>query len=179
MRGYREINQIEDKSKRILLNELKKELYDLCDMYKIEKPSFMVNISAKHTNGNIKWIPGTKKVRFISISIRHLKEEFKKQLSNTIKHEFAHMYTLVRFNKVDHGRTWKLFHMSIGGNGQRCTNYGGSVATMAENDYKYIYHCKCGVDIRRTRKIADERAGRLYCTRCHTYVKDMRLEQTR
>lgn len=176
MKGYREINQIVDKTKRTLLNELKKELYDLCDMFKLQKPPLMVNVGAKRINGNIYWKPGTKDVRFISISIRNLEEKYRKQLSNTIKHEFAHMYTLVKYNRVDHGRTWKLFHMSIGGDGQRCSSYDG-LRTIAEQDAKYIYHCKCGVDIRRTRKISDEKANRSYCTRCHTYVKDMRLEQ--
>lgn len=167
IRGHREINQIQDLQKRKILHELRNELYRLCDEYGITRPPFLVNISVSKRHGQIRYFEHSRTVTYISISAKNLHPVFMNELINTVRHEFAHMYTLVKYGYANHGLNWKYFLRKIGGDGSRCATYikTEEQKIAAQENYKFKY-CKCGMMFRA-------RMQNGYCKKCHTYVKDM------
>jgi len=199
LRGHRPVEYFKGEQ-RVVLEALRKELYNLCDEYKFEKPAFLVSVSKKvGRHGQIRYNKFTRFCQCISVTTHHLSSLYMNGLLNTIKHEFAHLYTLKKYGYVNHGPGWQSFHKSIGGDGKRATEYKPDktpyhidlpvpyeevlpriveYAVAADKpEPKFIYKCKCGREFQRFAKISQAGMNKGFCPSCHTYMFQMELTE--
>ena len=95
----------------------------------------------------------------------------------TFIHELAHAVCLYKYNLQGHSEQFKKICDKNGGtmNSKMAgLKYKKSSSNnFCKTKYKYEYHCRCGVIIKRKRKITKPYA--LACNICHCYVSDMKM----
>lgn len=93
----------------------------------------------------------------------------------TLRHEIAHIIDFVKNGKFGHGSYFKMICADLKGTMNPImagSKYKECATTKyLQTPYKYEYRCKCGLVLKRKRKIKKN----LYCVKCHTKVSDMNI----
>ncbi len=102
-------------------------LHDATDANKLRDIPIDINARLRITNGQCTWknIPGSHqaidlKVTFALDYMHRAEEQF---VRNTVSHEYAHAYQVIRTGTSGHDRMWRMFHRAMGGNGETHTNH--------------------------------------------------------
>lgn len=104
----------------------------------VPKVSFF---SKGHANGWAKQLSW--EVQFNTHTAAQVPEAFR----NTVSHEIAHMVDYAMRGRSGHDRIWKAIHRSLGGTGNRCSEYGEAVTVKrARVKNEYLYRNENGVE---------------------------------
>ncbi len=77
----------------------------------------------------------------------HVAAQNMEAAENTVSHEVAHMVDFACRGKSNHDRHWRAIHRILGGNGERCSNYGNITVQPGRNTNWYLYRNPDGIEV--------------------------------
>lgn len=122
--------------------------YDEKDVDRLRAIPIVINTRMRTAGGSMRWkiMPYTRHASDLRLDISsfHVNHSTEEIVRNTVMHEYAHGYHVIRTHSTDHSFMWQMIHQAMGGNGSRTHN-----SVVKRN---------CVT----RHKIVDNRTGRLY-----------------
>lgn len=76
----------------------------------------------------------------------HIAAQALEAFENTVSHEIAHMVDYTLRGRSGHDKQWKILHRSLGGNANRCSQYGATIIPGRVTN-QYLYSLPNGKEI--------------------------------